>query len=146
MCQRLKAPADGCSQRGLWRCGGDGSSRAALRSPIFGTRRRRRYGAFNLFAAFDTRTGKVYARCFRRKRQIEIISFLEYLDGTIPSDITKIHIVCDNLSVHKGKQVVQWLSKHSRFIFYFTPVHCSWMNQVDQWFSILAPARPADPD
>jgi len=100
-----------------------------------------RNGALNLFAAFDTRTGKVYGRCFRRKRQIELISFLEYLDGTIPSNITKIHIVCDNLRVHKGKKVVKWLRKHNRFIFHFTPVHCSWMNQVEQWFSILQRKR-----
>ena len=40
-----------------------------------------RNGALNLFAAFDTRTGKVYGRCFRRKRQIELISFLEYWMG-----------------------------------------------------------------
>jgi transposase len=66
---------------------------------------------------------------------------LDYLEGIIPSIITKVHIVCDNLSVHKGKQVKRWLSKHSRFIFHFTPVHCSWMNQVEQWFSILQRKR-----
>lgn len=41
-------------------------------------------GALNLLAAFDTYTGKVYARYFRRKRQIELISFLGCLDGIIP--------------------------------------------------------------
>jgi transposase len=100
-----------------------------------------RNGALNLFAAFDTRSGVVYGRCFRRKRQIEFIAFLDYLEGIIASNITKVHIVCDNLSVHKGKQVRQWLSKHARFIFHFTPVHCSWMNQVEQWFSILQRKR-----
>ncbi|MBF0584907.1 MAG: transposase, partial [Magnetococcales bacterium] len=28
-----------------------------------------------------------------------------------------------------------------RFVFHFTPVHCSWMNQVEQWFSILQRKR-----
>jgi transposase len=100
-----------------------------------------RKGALNLFAAFDTRTGNVYGRCFRRKRQLEFISFLEYLDAQIPDHITTIHIVCDNLRVHKGKEVMKWLSKYSRFLFHFTPVHCSWMNQVEQWFSILQRKR-----
>jgi hypothetical protein len=100
-----------------------------------------RNGALNLFAAFDTRTGQVYGRCFRRKRQIELIAFLDYLDGIIPGHITNIHIVCDNLRVHKGKKVMEWLSKHPRFTFHFTPVHCSWMNQVEQWFSILQRKR-----
>lgn len=100
-----------------------------------------RKGALNLFAAFDTRTGNVYGRCFRRKRQVEFISFLEYLDAQIPDHITTIHIVCDNLRVHKGKEVLKWLGKHPRFLFHFTPVHCSWMNQVEQWFSILQRKR-----
>jgi len=100
-----------------------------------------RKGALNLFAAFDTRTGQVYGRCFRRKRQIELIAFLNYLDACIPAHITKVHIVCDNLRVHKGKKVVEWLIKNPRFTFNFTPVHCSWMNQVEQWFSILQRKR-----
>jgi len=100
-----------------------------------------RKGALNLFAAFDPRTGQVYGRCFRRKRQIELISFLDYLNGLIPDHIATIHIVCDNLRVHKGKEVTKWLSGHPRFVFHFTPVHCSWMNQVEQWFSILQRKR-----
>lgn len=100
-----------------------------------------RKGALNLFSAFDTRTGRVYGRCYRRKRQSEFIEFLDYLNEAIPDHITKVHIICDNLSVHKGKEVLRWLSNHPRFIFQFTPVHCSWMNQVEQWFSILQRKR-----
>ncbi len=101
----------------------------------------KRAGALQLFAAFDTRTGKVYGQCYDRKRQIEYISFLEYLDETISDSIRKIHIVADNVSVHHGKQVQKWLEAHPRFIFHFTPVHCSWMNQIEQWFSILQRKR-----
>jgi hypothetical protein len=54
-----------------------------------------------------------------------------------------IHIVCDNVSVHHGKEVKKWLEKHPRFQFHFTPVHCSWINQVEQWFSILQRKRLA---
>lgn len=100
-----------------------------------------RKGAVNLFAAFDTRTGKVWGQTYERKRQEEFIAFLEYLDKEIPSSITTIHLVLDNLSVHKGKKVQLWLTKHPRFVFYHPPVHCSWMNQVEQWFSILQRKR-----
>ena len=100
-----------------------------------------RKGALNLFAGFDTRTGKVYGHTAERKRQKEFIEFLEILDREIPSDITVIHIVLDNLRMHKGKQVQAWLAKHPRFVFHFPPVHCSWMNQVEQWFSILQRKR-----
>jgi len=101
----------------------------------------RRAGALNLFAAFDTRTGKVYARTAERKRQVEFIAFLEQLEREIPACVMVIHIVLDNLIMHKGKLVQAWLAKHPRFVFHFPPTHCSWMNQVEQWFSILQRKR-----
>jgi transposase len=100
-----------------------------------------RCGALNLFAAFDTRTGKVYGTTASRKRQSEFITFLEQLDREIPPSVKTIHIVLDNLRMHKGKQVQAWLADHSRFVFHHPPVHCSWMNQVEQWFGIIKRKR-----
>ncbi|MCC7495089.1 MAG: hypothetical protein IT204_22260, partial [Fimbriimonadaceae bacterium] len=40
-----------------------------------------RKGARNLFAGFNTRTGRVYGACFARKRQAEFITFLEGLSA-----------------------------------------------------------------
>src|SRR5947209_5151265 len=100
-----------------------------------------RCGALNLFAAFDTRTGKVYGMTASRKRQSEFITFLERLEREIPASVTTIHVVLDNLRMHKGKQVQAWLAQHPRFVFHHPPVHCSWMNQVEQWFSILRRKR-----
>src|SRR5215471_21191795 len=64
-----------------------------------------RCGALNLFAAFDARTGKVSGMTASRKRQSEFITFLEQLEREIPASVTTIHIVLDNLRMHKGKQV-----------------------------------------
>src|SRR5262249_15069389 len=49
-----------------------------------------RCGALNLFAAFDTRTGKVSGMTAPRKRQSEFIKFLEQLDGAISESVTSI--------------------------------------------------------
>jgi hypothetical protein len=84
-----------------------------------------RCGALSLFAAFDTRTGKVYGHTAGRKRQVEFIEFLEQLDREIPASVQTVHIVLDNLRMHKGKQVQAWLAKHPRFVFHHPPVHCS---------------------
>jgi transposase len=100
-----------------------------------------RCGALNLLAAFDTRTGKVYGLTAARKRQVEFIALLEQLDREIPASVKTIHLVLDNLRMHKGKQVQAWLAKHPRFVFHHPPVHCSWMNQVEQWFGILKRKR-----
>jgi transposase len=105
-----------------------------------------RKGALNLFAAFDTRTGKVYAHTADRKRQVEFIAFLDHLDRELPAAVKKVHLVMDNLRMHTGKQVQAWLARHRRFKFHHPPVHCSWMNQVEQWFSILQRKRLAIAD
>jgi len=44
----------------------------------------KRAGVLYLFAAFDTRTGKVYARTEMRKRQVEFIAFLSQLEQELP--------------------------------------------------------------
>src|SRR5260221_6137411 len=64
-----------------------------------------RTGALNLFAGFDTRTGTVYATTGERKRQVEFIAFLEHVEREIAPALTRIHVVLDNVRMHKGKQV-----------------------------------------
>jgi len=105
-----------------------------------------RKGALHLFAAFDTRTGEVTGILRCRRRQLEFLELLELIDRSTPSAITLIHIVCDNLSIHNGKLARAWLAAHPRFRMHFTPVHCSWMNQVEQWFSILQRQRLRAPN
>jgi hypothetical protein len=112
-------------------------------APVLVEHEYRRAGALNLLAAFDTRTGDVIGICTRRKRQIEFIELLEKIDRETPSLCTLIHLVCDNVSTHHGKLVRAWLADHPRFQMHFTPVHCSWINQVEQWFSILQRKRLA---
>lgn len=105
-----------------------------------------RKGALQLFAAFDTRTGQVLGLLRPRKRQAEFIELLTKIDEATPSAITQVHLLCDNLSVHAGKLTCAWLAAHPRFQMHFTPVHCSWMNQVEQWFSILQRRRLRAPN
>ena len=105
-----------------------------------------RKGALNLFAAFDTRTGQVVGILRKRKRQVEFIELLEAIERTTPASFTVIHVLYDNISIHVGKRVRAWLGSHPRFRMHFTPVHCSWMNQVEQWFSILQRKRLTMPN
>ena len=105
-----------------------------------------RAGATHLFAAFDTRSGRVYGLTTRRKRQVESLALLEHLDRAIRAAVTAIHLLADNVSVHHGKLVRHWLAAHPRFVAHFTPVHCSWMNPVEQWCGILRRKRLRSPN
>jgi transposase len=106
----------------------------------------RRSGALQLLAAFDTRSGDVIGVCRPRKCQEDFIELLTEIERQTPPSITLIHIVCDNLRMHSGRKVLAWLEEHPRFRFHFTPVHCSWMNQIEQWFSILQRKRLSAPN
>jgi hypothetical protein len=47
-------------------------------------------------------------------------------------------VIVDNSSSHGTPDVVQWLEKHPRVQFHYTPTSASWLNQVEGWFGILA--------
>lgn len=110
---------------------------ARRRSPVQVEHEYERGGALNLFASFDTRTGEVFGMTAPRKRAQEFLAFLDRLDAQIDPRIRTVHVVLDNLRVHKGKAAQAWRDAHPRFAFHFPPVHCSWLNQVEQWFGII---------
>jgi transposase len=63
------------------------------------------------------------------------------LEQELPPASTRVYLAMDNLKMPKGKQMRAWLATHAYFVCHFVPVHCSWMNQVEQWFSILQRKR-----
>jgi hypothetical protein len=83
-----------------------------------------RAGATHLFAAFDTRSGRVYGVTTRRKRHVEYLALLDHLDQAIPATVTTIHLLADNVSVHHGKLVQRWLADHPRFLAHFMQGRC----------------------
>ena len=47
-----------------------------------------------------------------------------------------LHIVTDNLSAHKTKEVYDYLNtRPKRFMLHFIPTHSSWLNLVERWFA-----------
>jgi len=46
-----------------------------------------------------------------------------------------------NGAAHKHPKVVEWLARHPRFVFHFTPTSASWLNAVEGFFAILAKRR-----
>jgi len=101
----------------------------------------KRWGALNLLAALDTRSGQVWGEIAPRKRQVEFLALLEQIDADLPESVTKVYLVVDNVRMHTGKQVLAWLEQHPRFELVHPPVHCSWMNRIEPWFSILVRKR-----
>jgi hypothetical protein len=72
---------------------------------------------------------------------VEFLAFVEHVDREIRPAMTTMHVVLNHLRMHKGTQVQAWLGQHPRFVFYVPSVHCAWMHQVEQWFSIVQRKR-----
>ena len=98
-----------------------------------------RNGTTSLYAAFDIATGRVIGKTNKRHRAKEFISFLNLIDNRMRSRKNKenIHIILDNSSTHKTKEVKEWLKAHPNYHFHFTPTSSSWLNAVENWFSRL---------
>jgi transposase len=97
----------------------------------------RRHGTQALLAALLVHTGEVMGQVYDRHTRVEFLDFLEHLEREIPHG-KDVHVVLDNLQVHKTKEVTAWLEDHPRWQFHFTPTHASWLNQIELWFSILS--------
>ncbi len=95
-----------------------------------------RHGTQTLIAAFDVRTGKVFGRCGHTRSADDLIVFMENLAVLYPKG--PVYIVWDNLNIHHGERWNQFNARHdNRFRFIHTPLHASWVNQVEIWFGIF---------
>ena len=93
-----------------------------------------RHGTLSLYAALDVKTGKVQGMTSARHTSQDFVAFLEGLVKRT-AWARQIHVVLDNLSAHKTKDVERFLAEHPRVRFHFTPTYSSWLNQVELWFA-----------
>jgi transposase len=100
----------------------------------------KRHGTTTLFAALDVLEGKVIGRCMQRHRHQEFIRFLNAIEADVPVGKV-VHVILDNYATHKHPKVIQWLGRHPRFTFHFTPTSCSWINAVESFFATLTKRR-----
>jgi transposase len=95
-----------------------------------------RHGTSTLIAAFNVSTGQVFGRC-RRRTAAGLLNFMEEVAARYPRG--QVYVVWDNLNIHHGARWKQFNERHGgRFHFVHTPLHASWVNQVEIWFSLLA--------
>ena len=64
----------------------------------------------------------------------EFIRFLNAVENQVPAS-KQVHVVLDNYATHKHPKVVEWLGRHDRFTFHFTPTSASWLNAVEGFFA-----------
>ena len=76
----------------------------------------------------------------KRHRHQEFIRFLNAIEARVPKR-KAIHAVVDNYATHKHPKVREWLARHPRWTFHFTPTSASWLNAVETFFAKLTRRR-----
>lgn len=94
-----------------------------------------RHGTQTLLAALEIASGQVVAHIKQRRTSVNFLRFLKDVVEAFPK--RELHMVLDNLNIHKNEAAQRWLKLHPRVRFHYTPTHASWVNMVECFFSIL---------
>ena len=95
-----------------------------------------RHGTQTLIAALEIATGKVVAHIRNRRTSVNFLRFMSDVARAYPD--RELHVVADNLNIHKNEALRRWLGRHPRVRFHYTPTHASWVNLIECFFSILS--------
>jgi hypothetical protein len=98
-----------------------------------------RNGALQYLAAWDVNRGIVLGRC-ERKTGIKPFGLLvaQVLEQEVYEKAERLFFIVDNGSSHRGQASVERMRRRDkRVILVHTPIHASWLNQVEIYFSII---------
>jgi transposase len=98
-----------------------------------------RHGALALLAALDVHTGKVFAAT---PATTGIAPFMDLMSEVMRraeyKDAPRVFVIVDNGSDHRGQAAASRLrDAYPNAIMIHTPVHASWLNQIEIVFSII---------
>ena len=94
----------------------------------------------SVLAALNVKTGEVLGECLPRHRAKEFIRFLKKIDRTVAKHLD-LHLIVDNYTTHKTKEVQASLERHPRFKLHFIPTSSSWLNLVERFFAEITGKR-----
>ena len=98
-----------------------------------------RGGAVQYLAAWDVHRAVVFGRCEQKTGKAAFGRLVDDVMGQEPyRSARRVFWIVDNGSSHRGERAAAELrERHPRVAMVHTPVHASWLNQVEIYFSIL---------
>ncbi len=97
-----------------------------------------RKGALCYLAAWDIRRARIFDRCAPKDGIEPFDQLIEQFMSIEPyASAQRVFVVVDNGSAHRGKRSIDRLQGAWRnLILVHTPVHASWLNQAEIYFSV----------
>jgi transposase len=100
----------------------------------------KRHGTVAVLSALNVVTGKVISSCGPTRTADDLVAFMNKVAEQYKG-AKQIHVVWDNLNIHYDGKDERWTKFNAAhdgvFVFHHTPIHASWVNQVEIFFSIL---------
>jgi len=98
-----------------------------------------RCGAWAYLAALDVHRAKLFGRCEQKTGKAPFDRLVAQVMSQPPyNDARRVFWIVDNGSSHRGeKSVARLKEKYPRLVLVHGPVHASWLNQIEIYFSIL---------
>jgi hypothetical protein len=98
-----------------------------------------RCGAVTYIAGLDVHNARIFGRCEPQNGIAPFDRLVEQVMTRPPyNDARRVFWIVDNCSAHRGARAVQRLqSAYPQVVLVHAPIHASWLNQVEIYFSIL---------
>ena len=98
-----------------------------------------REGAWTYLAAGDVHRAKLFARCEKKNGIAPPDRLMSEIMTQDPyQSARRVFWIMDNCSAHRGQKAAQrFRSQWPNAILVHTPIHASWLNQIEIYFSIV---------
>ena len=97
-----------------------------------------RKGALCYLAAWDVKHARLFDRCAPADGIVPFEALVEQFMTVEPySKARRVFVIVDNGSAHRGKASIKRLQdRYKNLILVHTPIHASWLNQAEIYFSV----------
>jgi hypothetical protein len=97
-----------------------------------------RRGALCYLAAWDVKHARLFDRCAPADGIIPFDALVDQFMSIAPyNKARRVFVIVDNGSAHRGKASIKRLQgRYKNLILVHTPVHASWLNQAEIYFSV----------
>jgi DDE superfamily endonuclease len=99
----------------------------------------KRLGAWAYLAAWDVHHAKIFGRCESANGSAPFDRLVDQVMSQEPYRSTgRVFWIVDNCSSHRGQRADERLRRRwPSLVLVHTPVHASWLNQIEIYFSII---------